>query len=81
MAKCSFCGTEIKKGTGKMYVRDNGSILYFCKSKCEKNMLKLGRDARKYKWTVFYEKGEAPNATSEKKKSVKKQTKKASKKE
>ncbi len=56
MAKCSFCGTELKKGTGKMYVKNNGQVLYFCKSKCEKNMLKLQRDARKLKWTEFYEK-------------------------
>lgn len=72
MVNCSFCGAEIKKGTGKMFVKDNGTVLYFCKSKCEKNMLKLGRDARKFKWTTFYEKGEAPK--------VEKTTKKASKK-
>lgn len=73
MVNCSFCGSEIKKGTGKMFVRDNGTILRFCKSKCEKNMLKLGRDARKFKWTASFEKGKAPN--------VVKSTKKASKKE
>ena len=60
MAKCSFCGEEVKKGSGKMFVRDNGQVLYFCKSKCENNMLKLKRDARKFKWTSFYERGEAP---------------------
>jgi large subunit ribosomal protein L24e len=57
MATCSFCGAEIKKGTGKMFVKDNGQILYFCSSKCEKNMLKLKRDARKIKWTKSYVKG------------------------
>lgn len=60
MVTCSFCGSEIKSGTGKMFVRNNGQILYFCKSKCEKNMLKLNRDARKLKWTKFYEKGKQP---------------------
>lgn len=60
MVDCSFCGTELKKGSGKIYVRDNGSALHFCSSKCEKNMLKLGRDARKLKWTKSYVKGEAP---------------------
>ncbi len=57
MAKCSFCGKSIEKGTGKVFVRDNGSVLNFCSGKCEKNMLKLKRDARKLKWTTFYEKG------------------------
>jgi len=48
--KCSFCGKTIKKGTGKMFVKTNGEILYFCSSKCEKNY-KLGRDPKKLKWT------------------------------
>lgn len=78
MAECSFCGTEIKPGTGKMYVRNNGQVLHFCKSKCEKNMIKLGRDARKFKWTKSFVKGEAP---TEAKKVTKKVAKKAAKKE
>lgn len=59
MAPCSFCGAELKKGSGKMFVKDNGAVLYFCSSKCEKNSLKLGRDARKLKWTSHFVKGEA----------------------
>ncbi len=51
MVKCRFCGTQIPKGTGKMYVKIDGSIFYFCSSKCEKNMLKLGRKPAKQKWT------------------------------
>ena len=70
MVKCSFCGTEVRKGSGKIFVRDNGQVLNFCSSKCEKNMLKLGRDARKLKWTNFFVKGEAP-ATKKGKKTVK----------
>ncbi len=54
MAKCSFCGSEYNKGSGKMFVKDNGAILYFCGSKCQKNMLELKRDARKFKWTAFF---------------------------
>jgi len=50
MAKCTFCGDTIRKGTGKMFVKTEGRILYFCSSKCEKNMLKLKRTARKLKW-------------------------------
>ena len=56
MVNCSFCGNEIEKGTGKMFVLNTGKILYFDKSKCEKNMLKLKRKASKLKWTKFYEK-------------------------
>ncbi len=58
MANCSFCGKEIKKGTGKIFVKDNGQVVNFCSSKCEKNMMVLKRDARKLKWTAFYEKGQ-----------------------
>lgn len=48
--KCSFCKEEIEAGTGKMFVKIDGKILYFCSSKCEKNMLKLGRDPKRVKW-------------------------------
>ncbi len=56
MAKCSFCGSDFNKGSGKVFVKDNGTILFFCATKCEKNMLKLKRDARKFKWTSFFTK-------------------------
>ena len=48
--KCSFCSKMIKKGMGKMFVRNSGEILYWCSSKCEKNY-KLGRKAKSLKWT------------------------------
>ncbi|MFH0954962.1 MAG: 50S ribosomal protein L24e [Candidatus Micrarchaeota archaeon] len=51
MAKCSFCGTDIHRGTGKMYVKKDGVVFYFCSLKCEKNLLKLGRQPQKTKWT------------------------------
>jgi large subunit ribosomal protein L24e len=57
MASCNFCGKEIKKGTGKIYVKDNGQVLNFCSKKCEKNLLVLKRDSRKFKWTKTYVKG------------------------
>jgi large subunit ribosomal protein L24e len=38
------------KGTGTMYVKISGQILYFCSSKCEKNLIKLGRIPREQKW-------------------------------
>ncbi len=53
---CSFCGEEIEPGTGKMFVKRDGKVLYFCSRKCEKNMLELGRNPRKLKWTKYYRK-------------------------
>ena len=58
MHKCSFCGKEIPSGTGIMYVKKDTKVLYFCSKKCEKNMLKLGRKPRDFKWTSEYKKGE-----------------------
>ncbi len=52
MPKCSFCGKQIEKGTGKMYVDKTGKIYYFDSSKCEKNMIKLKRNPSKLKWIV-----------------------------
>ena len=48
--KCSFCSSVIEPGTGLMYVKRDGTVLYFCSSKCKKNMLKLGRKPSKVKW-------------------------------
>ena len=48
--KCSFCSDEILKGRGKMYVKNDGKIFYFCSGKCEKNTLKLKRNPTKVKW-------------------------------
>ncbi len=39
------------KGTGKMFVKVSGQIMYFCSNKCEKNLLKLERIPREHKWT------------------------------
>ncbi len=47
---CSFCNKELEQGTGKMFVKADGSVFYFCTSKCEKNMLKLKRNPRKVEW-------------------------------
>jgi len=56
--QCSFCGGEVPPGTGIMYVKADGSTLWFCSSKCRKNALVLKRDARKLKWTKYYRKEE-----------------------
>lgn len=46
MPKCTFTGKEIPPGTGVMYVRKDGSILWFGSKKAEKNFLKLKRKPR-----------------------------------
>ena len=51
MVNCSFCGHTLEKGTGKMLVKNDSKVLYFCSMKCEKNLLKLNRKPRVTKWT------------------------------
>ncbi|MBS3149805.1 50S ribosomal protein L24e [Candidatus Woesearchaeota archaeon] len=52
MANCEFCGRNIEKGTGKIFVYKTGKMVNFCSSKCEKNTLKLHRNPKKFKWTL-----------------------------
>ncbi len=68
MPKCSFCGKDIPRGTGKMFVKKEGTVFFFCSRKCEKNLLKLNRAPQSKKWTAFYRK-----ETKEKEKKVKQQ--------
>ena len=56
--KCSFCGKEFPPATGLALIKNDGSIFYFCSTKCRKNMIDLKRDPRKLKWTEFYGKEE-----------------------
>lgn len=44
-------------GTGKIYVKKDAKIFYFCSNKCEKNTFKLKRKPRNEKWTEYYVKG------------------------
>ena len=50
--KCTFCGNALLQGTGKMYVKTDGKILYFCTMRCEKSMIKLDRKPRETRWTM-----------------------------
>lgn len=59
--KCSFCGNEMEEGTGKLVVKSDGTVLSFCKSKCERNH--RIRSPRNVKWTEIYR-------TKDKKKAV-----------
>ena len=52
--KCNFCGEDIPKGRGKMFVKISGQVSYFCNSKCRKNH-ELKRDGKKVTWTKKYE--------------------------
>jgi len=54
MAKCSFCGEEIKKGTGTLYVYKSGKSGWFCSMKCQKNLLKMKRKPLQTRWSKLY---------------------------
>ena len=54
MVKCVFCGREEQPFIGIHLLGNDGSVSYYCSSKCRKNDLKLGRDKRKLKWTEAY---------------------------
>jgi large subunit ribosomal protein L24e len=45
-----------------MYIKNDGTILYFCSSKCRKSSLNLKRDARKVRWTNYFGKEEKGKA-------------------
>tara|TARA_B100000586_G_scaffold195635_1_gene144439 strand:+ start:218 stop:409 length:192 start_codon:yes stop_codon:yes gene_type:complete len=49
--KCSFTGRPIPPGTGMMYVKKTGQVLYFINSKAKKNYLNLNRVPARTKWT------------------------------
>jgi len=43
------CNPVIEPGTGKMFVKKDGTVYYFCKSKCQNNF-RLKRVPRKTEW-------------------------------
>lgn len=55
--KCTFCGSELVRGTGTMFVKNDGRTFYFCSRKCEKALLEHGREPRRFKWTASYDRG------------------------
>lgn len=64
---CSFCGVEIEPGTGKMYVKKDGTVYNYCTNKCYKNQVKLKRVPRTTKWTKQFAVEKAARLRSEKK--------------
>lgn len=55
MARCGFCGKEIEKGTGIIFVEKIGKVHHFCSGKCERNV-ELGRIPRHTRWTQEFRK-------------------------
>ena len=52
MPQCAFTGEDIPFGTGKMYVKKDGKVLWFKDRRAEKNFLKLKRNPRDQKYTA-----------------------------
>jgi large subunit ribosomal protein L24e len=51
VTNCSFCGDAIEVGTGKMYIKRDGTVFHFCSAKCQRNQVELGRINRHVRWT------------------------------
>jgi ribosomal protein L24E len=52
MAMCTFCATDIPRGTGMIYVYKNGKQVNFCSRKCEKHATVLKHKGRDMKWVT-----------------------------
>ena len=52
--RCAFCGKEFLHGKGILYVKKDGTRLWFCSKKCRVSMIEHKRDPRKLKWTEKY---------------------------
>ena len=68
---CSFCGADIEPGTGKLYIKKDGTKYNFCSNKCQKNQIGLKRVNRNVKWTGAFEKGAGPTPPNPAKKAKK----------
>lgn len=51
---CSFCGTNIEPGTGRLFVKKDGVTYNFCSSKCFKNQIGKGKVPRMTEWTAAH---------------------------
>jgi len=70
MAKCIFCGVEKPDFTGVFLLKNDGTTVFYCSSKCRKNHLKLERDKRNLKWTEAYRISLAKRLETEKRNSA-----------
>lgn len=53
---CTFCGSTIEPGTGRMFVKRDGTVHNFCSKKCYKNLVELKRVPRRTRWSQRYQK-------------------------
>ena len=54
---CDYTGEDIEPGTGKMFVKKDGTILWFKDSKAQKNYM-MGRESRDLEWIGYEEAAE-----------------------
>ncbi|MCL4346898.1 MAG: 50S ribosomal protein L24e [Candidatus Thermoplasmatota archaeon] len=50
---CNFCGKDIEPGSGRMYIRTDGTVFHFDRHKCYTNFIKLKRIPRETKWSTL----------------------------
>ena len=60
---CDYTGETIEPGTGKMYVKTDGTVFWFKDSKAEKNYF-MGRESRDLEW-IGYEEDEEDEASTD----------------
>jgi large subunit ribosomal protein L24e len=81
MVKCVFCGRETPFHEGLHLITNEGSVKFYCSSKCRKNALKLKRDNRKVRWAEAFHIMRAKSAEKHKELSKKEEARKKEEKE
>jgi large subunit ribosomal protein L24e len=71
IAKCVFCGIEQDDFKGNYLIKNDGSVNYYCKTKCKRSHLKLKRDRKKFRWTEAFHKMRDKKRAREKEKKLK----------
>jgi large subunit ribosomal protein L24e len=61
MVKCSFCGKEIPKGRGLLFVKKTGEFFYFCSRKCKRSF-EMKRNPLRTKWTQRFKEKKGEHA-------------------
>ncbi len=77
---CSFCGNEIEPGTGKMFIKTDGTVFNFCTNKCHKNLIVLKRLPRRTRWTQAYMREKSAKISAKEKEKAKRKKGKPGKK-
>jgi large subunit ribosomal protein L24e len=66
---CDYTNEEIEPGTGTMFVRNDGTVLWFKNSKAQKNYM-LGRESRDLEWIHGEDEQEGAQASAESEEAV-----------